>query len=91
MPKATINPGSYLDPAGQVFHLGERVLRGITRAGAADYTLARDSGLIGDLVKRELLVKTDELNDGATLSLYDQKKPASLGKLFQSNIHYAWR
>jgi ribosomal protein L11 methylase PrmA len=54
------DPGSFRDPAGVVVHAEGRVYRVVSPAGAAQYELARDSGLLPALVADGRLVPFDE-------------------------------
>lgn len=40
------DPGSFRDPSGRVFLIGDKVYRSVTDFGAADYEFVRDSGVI---------------------------------------------
>ncbi|MGE5145305.1 MAG: hypothetical protein ACM3N5_01075, partial [Candidatus Eiseniibacteriota bacterium] len=61
-PVIGIDPASYRDPAGFVFHRDGRVYRAIRQAAAADYARLSDSGLVERLVKRGWLVPTAEVD-----------------------------
>jgi len=52
---------SYRDPAGRVYLLGDRILRSVTRAGAADYEFLRDGGLLDDLASDGRLIGCTEI------------------------------
>lgn len=54
------DPGSFRDPSGAIFSDGERIFRTVTGANAGAYESARDTGLLSDLVERELLLPTAE-------------------------------
>lgn len=46
MDAARREDASFRDPAGQVYWLGERVLRSVTSRGVSDYEFVRDSGFL---------------------------------------------
>lgn len=48
--------GSFRDPAGQIFHLNQRVYRTVSQSFRAEYEYVRSTGLVDALVKSELLV-----------------------------------
>ena len=50
------HPGSFRDPDGRVFEADGRLLRGFSERGAANYTKARENGLLNDLEERGLIV-----------------------------------
>ncbi|HMB77443.1 MAG TPA: hypothetical protein VKN76_13655, partial [Kiloniellaceae bacterium] len=52
---------SFRDPSGHVYLLGDRVLRSVSRAAAADYEFVRDSGLLDDLAREGQAVATKEV------------------------------
>ena len=43
-------PGSYRDPSGRVFVLGDRVLRTVMPRAAADFEFVRSTGVLGRLI-----------------------------------------
>lgn len=50
------HPGSFRDPSGYVFSDGERILRALGEKGLAEFSAARDSGLIDAACERGLLI-----------------------------------
>jgi ribosomal protein L11 methylase PrmA len=54
------DPGSFRDPAGVVVHAEGRVYRVVSPAGAAQYELARDSGLLSALIADGRLLPFNE-------------------------------
>lgn len=74
------DPGSFRDPRGQIFHIGDRIFRSVTQAGADDYEFVRDSGLIERLQNDgRLIVSTsvakDVLGDHARDVVYVLEHP----------------
>jgi len=61
---AVSEDASYRDPAGRVYHLGNRVLRSVTGVGAADYEFIRDSGLLDELASDGRLIGCMEVDPG---------------------------
>ncbi|HEY9549729.1 MAG TPA: class I SAM-dependent methyltransferase [Kiloniellaceae bacterium] len=57
-----VDPGSFRDPSGHVYHLQDRVYRTINPAAAAHYETARDSGCLAALVERGLLIASQEVD-----------------------------
>ena len=57
MEDASIEPGSFRDPASKVFYSGDAVLRALTEQGLADFESLAATGLYGDprIVETELL------------------------------------
>jgi ribosomal protein L11 methylase PrmA len=66
---ATRHPGSFRDPKGHVFSLGEKIFRTITPDGAEGYERARDSGLLEDLEARGWLVPGHEIDQAAARAI----------------------
>ena len=68
MSGAIADPGSFRDPGGRVYHLGDKVLRTITELAAADFEFVQASGLIerltadGRLIAGQL-VSADRLGE----------------------------
>lgn len=50
------NQGSFRDPSGRIYHLGDKVYRTVTDHGAADFEFVRQSGLIDRLVAKGWLL-----------------------------------
>lgn len=54
------DPGSFRDPGGRVYSDGHRIFRTVNELNAEAYEKARDSGLLERLVKRKLLLESEE-------------------------------
>jgi ribosomal protein L11 methylase PrmA len=54
------DPGSFRDPGGRIYATAERIFRSVMPPSAPAYERARDSGLLGSLATRGLLVDTAE-------------------------------
>jgi len=81
---------SFRDPSGHVYLLGDRVLRSVSRAAAADYVFVRDSGLLDDLAREGQAVATKEV---APALLGAAEPPAYLlehPKLAYISYPYEW-
>ena len=61
-----VDHGSFRDPAGRVFDLGDRILRTVSEQGAGDYERLRRSDLLARLIGDRKLVAATEV-DGAAL------------------------
>lgn len=59
---AQVDPGSFRDPSGHVYHLDNRIYRTIQPVAAAQYEAARDSGCLAALVERGLLIASQEVD-----------------------------
>lgn len=57
-----IDPGSFRDPSGHVYHLGDKVYRTINAAAAPDYAFARDSGFLAEQANKGLLIPSQEID-----------------------------
>jgi len=55
-----INPGSFRDPSGFLFHRGEKLYRQVNRAYQHHYDLSMNSGLFQTLVENKLLINHRE-------------------------------
>jgi len=64
MTAAVADPGSFRDPAGQVYRLGSRVLRKVGAKAATHYEAARDRGILRKYSDRGLLVDSKEVDAG---------------------------
>lgn len=78
------DPGSLRDPAGGVFYRDGQIFRVLNERGAADYRALTDSPLHAELLRREMLIPTRELEateaaalgfDHAALVLEHQRIP----------------
>ena len=56
LPVLRAEPGSFRDPGGRIYWLGERVLRTVMPSAAADFEYVESSGLIPHLVERGMLI-----------------------------------
>ena len=54
-------PASFRDPAGQVFRIGDRILRSVSEIGAPEYEFVRDSGLLRELITSNRVINTTEV------------------------------
>lgn len=61
MTVAARDAGSFRDPSGHVYLLGQRVLRTVTERASSDYEQARDAGLFGHLYDSGTIVAFREL------------------------------
>lgn len=59
---ASLDPGSFRDPAGQVHLVGNRVLRTISAHAAEHYTAARDRGVLRKHVDQGALIDSREID-----------------------------
>lgn len=50
------NPGSFRDPSGRIYHIGDRVFRSVTDYAAEEYEFVRDSKLIDRLAADGMVV-----------------------------------
>jgi len=55
-------PGSFRDPAGRVFQVGDRIFRAIAECAARDYEQVRDAGLLERLADDGLLTAVAEVD-----------------------------
>jgi ribosomal protein L11 methylase PrmA len=55
-------PGSFRDPKGRIYYVGDRVLRTVTEAGLEDFNFVRSTGLIGELIAGGLLIEETEVD-----------------------------
>ncbi len=55
-------PGSFRDPAGQVFRSGDRIFRTVAESAASDYEHVRDTGLLERLAAEGLLTGAAEVD-----------------------------
>jgi SAM-dependent methyltransferase len=60
--RAAPDPGSFRDPSGQVYHVGDRILRGVDRDTLDDFRALRECGLLDELTSAGRLVPTHELS-----------------------------
>jgi ribosomal protein L11 methylase PrmA len=60
--QTNLNPGSFRDPAGQVFTIDGKVYRSIFKLGVDDYQAARDAGIFDKLFKKGYMLPHKELD-----------------------------
>ena len=56
MPRGIVDAGSFRDPAGQIFLDSGRVLRTVMPVAAEDFEYVRSTGLVEQLVSRDMLI-----------------------------------
>lgn len=54
--KAILNPGSFRDPRGQIYHLDQRILRSVLPPARDDFEFVQASGLIEKLIVQQKLL-----------------------------------
>lgn len=91
LPVVRAEPGSFRDPGGRIYWLGERVLRTVMPPAAADFEYVESSGLIPHLVERGMLISQtqrplDLLGDAAGAAAYLLEHP----KLDFISYPYEW-
>ena len=59
---AALDPGSFRDPAGHVYHLDGRVFRTVSARAAADYEYVRRSGFLARATARGWFVGAEEID-----------------------------
>jgi ribosomal protein L11 methylase PrmA len=62
---AVVEPGSFRDPAGRVFRVGERVFRAVMDSGVNDFARANQSGILRRLVDNGKLIDFADVTDQA--------------------------
>ena len=80
LPAVRAEPGSFRDPGGRIYWLGERVLRTVMPSAAADFEYVEASGLIPHLIERGMLIgqtqrPPDLLGDAAGPAAYLLEHP----------------
>ena len=63
---AVLDPGSFRDPDGRVFRIGEKVFRSITGNAASNFARAGESGVMRKLVERGRLVDFTDVTEQAS-------------------------
>ncbi len=91
LPAVRAEPGSFRDPGGRIYWLGERVLRTVMPSAAADFEYVESTGLIPQLVERGMLIPqtqrpTGLLGDAAGSPAYLLEHP----KLDFISYPYEW-
>lgn len=56
-----VDPGSFRDPSGQIYHLDNRVYRTVNPGAVAHYEFVRDNGLLDELARAGLLLPAREV------------------------------
>src|SRR5262245_51822898 len=91
LPAVRAEPGSFRDPGGRIYWLGERVLRTVMPSAAADFEYVESTGLIPHLVERGMLISQtqrplDLLGDAAGSAVHLLEHP----KLDFISYPYEW-
>lgn len=91
MATAQLDPGSFRDPAGRIYHRDHRVFRTVTDAGRANFDFVRSTGLLEDLSGTGLvipatLVDRDVLGPAGEDAVYVLEHP----RLPFVNYPYEW-
>ena len=63
---AVLDPGSFRDPDGRVFRIGEKVFRSVTGSAARNFARAEDAGVMRKLVDRGQLVDFTDVTEQAS-------------------------
>ncbi len=63
---AVLDPGSFRDPDGRVFRVGEQVFRSVTGSAARNFARAEDAGVMRKLVDRGQLVDFTDVTEQAS-------------------------
>ena len=63
---AVLDPGSFRDPDGRVFRVGEKVFRSVTGSAARNFARAEDAGVMRKLVDRGQLVDFTDVTEQAS-------------------------
>ena len=63
---AVLDPGSFRDPGGRIFRVGEKVFRSITGNAASNFARADESGVMRKLVERGRLVDFTDVTEQAS-------------------------
>lgn len=71
MKLAAADPGSFRDPGSRVFVDGQQILRAVYPASASDYEAFRDSGLLRNLIDKNWLVESDEVDAAGAPGVQD--------------------
>ena len=60
------NPGSFRDPAGQIYNYDNRIIRIIKKFGKDRYDAIKQSGVIEDSINKNFLIHTKDVTDEFT-------------------------
>lgn len=63
---AVLDPGSFRDPDGRVFRVGEKVFRSVTGSAARNFARAEEAGVMRKLVDRGQLVDFTDVTEQAS-------------------------
>ena len=63
---AVLDPGSFRDPDGRVFRIGEKVFRSVTGSAARNFARAEEAGVMRKLVDRGQLVDFTDVTEQAS-------------------------
>ena len=63
---AVLDPGSFRDPDGRVFRIGEKVFRSVTGSAARNFARAEEAGVMRKLVDRGQLVDFSDVTEQAS-------------------------
>lgn len=58
---AQVIPGSFRDPSGHVYRVGERILRTVTNSFASEFDFVESTGFMSHLVKEEMLLPFEKV------------------------------
>ena len=64
MNQAVVDPGSFRDPGGHVFHSGDKVYRTVNRCAADDFERVEASGVMDELVSRGWCLPATKVDPG---------------------------
>ena len=61
MKKINIEPGSFRDPAGNIFYHNDKVYRILNDEGLKRYKFLKKNGLLKELISKNLIIRTDQI------------------------------
>ena len=71
MTKLQYEAGSFRDPAGRVFYHNNDVYREIKKTGLERINFLQENDLLGDLIEKKFIVKTDIVREKDNFNLQE--------------------
>lgn len=87
----SVEPGSFRDPAGNIFYYEGKVLRLLNKSGQDRYNFLKKGDLINKCFKNDFLIKSYEVNDSKFDSdIFKNKKIIEHEKINYISYPYEW-
>ena len=91
MSQIEIDPGSFRDPAGQIFSYNNKILRILENEGKSRFDFLKKNNLLENCITKDFLIQSNELTDNnLILDKFKNKTILEHKKLDYISYPYEW-